>query len=317
MREAIYKSWIDKLIAKKHSANTITFTHNNIYVMPSFLGLCFLGFALLNFIIGINYQNNLILGVAYLMLMLQISSLFYGYFNLHGAKLELLDITSNFFGNHNECKFKVYSSKPVYSLSVLSADWDGYGFEQENLADSSSAHLVRLNQKKRGKYSGGKFKIHSNYPFGLVNVWSYLLTDKSFFTYPAPHKCELSLHESVNMSDNDTELLANKSDSLDEFSGLKPYQKGMSRNRISWRHFAKNQELLVKDYVGDSHGVSLVLDFNLMEGTKESRLSQLCFQVLEADRLGYEFALNLPNGYTPPSDTEAHVVKCLENLSEC
>ncbi|MDK1288004.1 DUF58 domain-containing protein [Pseudoalteromonas umbrosa] len=316
MRKAIYKGWIDKLIAKKHSANIITFSHNNIYVMPSLLGLGFLSFALLNFILGINYQNNLILGVSYLMLMLQISSLFYGYFNLHGVKLELRDIKSNFYGNHNECKFKVYSQKPIYSVSVVSADWEGHGFEQENIFETSFVQVVRLNQKKRGKYSGGKFKIYSNYPFGLVNVWSYLLTDKSFFTYPAPLKSELSLHESIDMSE-DTELLANKSDSLDEFSGLKPYQKGMSRNRISWRHFAKSQELLVKDYVGDSHGVSLVLDFNMMEGTKESRLSQLCFQVLEADRLGYEFALHLPNAYTPPGNSEAHVVQCLESLSEC
>ncbi|ESP93410.1 MULTISPECIES: DUF58 domain-containing protein [Pseudoalteromonas] len=316
MAKSLYKGWIDKVIAKKHSANSITFSHDNIYVVPSLRGLFFLLFALLNFIIGINYQNNLILGVAYLMLMLQISSLFYGYFNLHGLKLELLDVKNNYSGNHNDAKFKLSASKEVFSLSISNANWQSSGVLDKNIFESTSSLVVNLSLEKRGKYTGGKFKIHSCYPFGLVNVWSYLLSDKTFYVYPTPLKCELDLRESID-SDDDTDVIAQKSDSLDEFSGLKPYQQGMNRNRISWRHFAKNQELLVKDYVGDSHGITLVLDFSMIEGTKETRLSKLCHQVLEADRLGHEFALKLPGNHIPAASGERHAVQCLESLSEC
>ncbi|KZN60171.1 hypothetical protein N473_24645 [Pseudoalteromonas luteoviolacea CPMOR-1] len=311
-----YKQWVEKVITKKHSANSITLAHNNIYVVPSLRGLYFLVFALLNFIIGINYQNNLILGVSYLMLMLQISSLFYGYFNLHGVKLDLLDIRSNFCGNHNEAKFRVSSKKNVISLSVNSAQYDSDGLTECNLFEPTSGQVSALSLQQRGKYKGGKFKIHSCYPFGLVNVWSYLVSDKTFYVYPSPQKCPLDLHEAQDLGDH-TELLAKRSDSLDEFSGLKPYQKGMNRNRISWRHFAKNHELLVKDYTGDNHGISLTLDYSLVEGSKETRLSKLCYQVLEADRLGHEFALQLPGYHIQASNGEKHVLACLESLSEC
>lgn len=204
----------------------------------------------------------------------------------------------------------------MISLSVNSAEYDSDGLTECNLFEPTTGQVSALRLQKRGKYQGGKFKIHSCYPFGLVNVWSYLVSDKTFYVYPLPLKCPLDLHEVQDLGE-DTELLAKRSDSLDEFSGLKSYQKGMNRNRISWRHFAKNHELLVKDYAGDNHGISLTLDYSLVEGSKETRLSKLCYQVLEADRLGHEFALKLPGFHIQASNGEKHVLACLESLSEC
>ncbi|KZN64393.1 DUF58 domain-containing protein [Pseudoalteromonas luteoviolacea] len=311
-----YKDWLNGVITKKHSANTITLSHENIYVVPSKSGFLFLFFALLNFVIGINYQNNLILGVAYLMLMLQISALFYGYMNLHGMRLELLDIQSNFVGNHNLAKFRITPSAEVYSLNIFHSEFDNLDFRNKHFDVKPQNQIIKLHLERRGKYSSGKFKIQSSYPFGLVNVWSYLLPNKQFYVYPAPLKCELDIQSSLE-ADTDTGVKSKRSDSFEDFSSLTKYQKGMSKNRISWRHFAKSQELLVKDYEGEEQSISHVLDFFKVEGGKETKLSKLCYQVLEADKQGHEFALKLPNAYIKMGSGESHVTRCLEALSEC
>ena len=58
---AIKSTILTTLLKNKHKKNSITLTHNTIYVLPSTLGVYFTIVALLNFVMGINYQNNLIL----------------------------------------------------------------------------------------------------------------------------------------------------------------------------------------------------------------------------------------------------------------
>ncbi|TQF67354.1 DUF58 domain-containing protein [Pseudoalteromonas luteoviolacea] len=316
MISGAYKGWLNNIIAKKHSSNSITFSHDNIYVVPSKSGFLFLFFALLNFVIGINYQNNLILGVSYLMLMLQISALFYGYMNLHGLRIELLDITSNFAGQHNQAKFRITPSSDVFSLNIYHSEFLKLEFQNKHFSTKAHNQVIKLLMDKRGKYQSGKFKIQSSYPFGLVNVWSYLLPDKVFYVYPAPIKCELEIQSTLE-ADTDTGVKSNRTDSFEDFSSLSKYQKGMSKNRISWRHFAKSQELLVKDYEGEEQSISHVLDFHKVEGSKETKLSKLSYQVIEADKQGHEFALRLPAIYIKMGNGDVHVKACLEALSEC
>ncbi|MBQ4810563.1 DUF58 domain-containing protein [Pseudoalteromonas luteoviolacea] len=250
------------------------------------------------------------------MLMLQISALFYGYMNLHGMRVELLDIKSNFAGNHNLAKFRITPSSEVFSLNIFHSEFSNLDFQNKHLNTKTQNQIIKLHLEQRGKYSSGKFKIQSSYPFGLVNVWSYLLPNKQFYVYPAPLKCELDIHSSLE-ADTDTGVKSRRSDSFEDFNSLTKYQKGMSKNRISWRHFAKSQELLVKDYEGEEQSISHVLDFYKVEGAKETKLSKLCYQVTEADKQGHEFALKLPNGYIKMGSGEKHVTQCLEALSEC
>ena len=56
---AIKSTILTTLLKNKHKKNSITLTHNTIYVLPSTLGVYFTIVALLNFVMGINYQNNL------------------------------------------------------------------------------------------------------------------------------------------------------------------------------------------------------------------------------------------------------------------
>ena len=85
---ALKKLILNKLLKNKHSKQSITLAHNNIYVVPSQLGFYFIIVAILNFVMGINYQNNLILVMAYLMFVVMIIAVLLGYTNAKGLKLQ-------------------------------------------------------------------------------------------------------------------------------------------------------------------------------------------------------------------------------------
>ena len=90
----------------------------------------------------------------------------------------------------------------------------------------------------------------------------------------------------------------------------------MSIHRISWRHFAKNKELLVKDYQSPHKSASYGFDFDKVSGTKEDKLSQLSFLVVQAEIEQQSYALKLPNRLITLSHGNSHKKQCLEALSE-
>ncbi|WP_125717544.1 DUF58 domain-containing protein [Pseudoalteromonas rubra] len=315
MRRDWLQSWLADIIKRKHSAAQITLSHHNIYIVPSRQGAFFLCMVILNFILGSNYQNNLILGVAYVMLLLLVLALIYGYLNLHGLSIQLLDVKNNFAEKPVEVLIKLTSPHTCYSLDVASQAFD---FSDCNSHYSKGAQITSLflHPGSRGRYPLGRLKLSSNYPFGLVRVWTYLNVDRTFCVYPAPLACQLTFSEQEVTAEKG-QYVHQSTQSHENFDGLERFRPGISKSRISWRHFAKSQQLLVKQYSGDSFYSQHTFDYAAHDGPKEARLSKLCYQVLEADKQGDEFALRLSNTVQVAAGRgDKHREACLEALSD-
>ncbi|WP_261593856.1 DUF58 domain-containing protein [Pseudoalteromonas holothuriae] len=296
---------------KKHSANTILLKHNTIYVLPSTMGVGFIAVSLLNFLLGINYQNNLLLGVSYLMAMLLIVALLYGYLNLSGTQVKLASISSA------HCQTPPFVTFEVFNKNQL------FDFHIEHQYLLSHIHVAHIEQRQmiatplsytRGKHQLGAFKFVSHFPFGLVTVWSYLYSDKYIFSYPNPTSD--SQQHQLFTSTTQSDLNSTTAQSNDEFKQLIPYQLGMSMHRVSWRHYAKTEQLLVKDYEGDDSAHCLGFDFDQLQGTIEERLSKLCYLVLQAEENEQAYALKLGTQQFNTALGQLHKIKCLEALSE-
>ncbi|RJE77461.1 hypothetical protein BGP78_00195 [Pseudoalteromonas sp. MSK9-3] len=309
MRSRI-KYWFAKHVDQKHTADHMLFKHDSIYVLPSQSGLLFIGIMLLNFILGINYQNNLILAVSYIMGVLLVVSLLSGYINFNRLGLKLLSVNDNHEGVLTGARLELESTKERYNIIIKHID-TGSEVTVSEVFKNTIAHVAL--PYKRGVYTIGRFKIISHFPFGLVTVWSYLHSNKALHVYPLPKEEKTEIKHIFTGADGDTNV--NDVQAIDEFNELKPYQQGMSLNKVSWRHFAKNQQLLVKDYTSEQP-VSVGFDFDLITGNVEERLSKLCFLVVEASNNQQPFALKLPNATVPIGTGQSHRVKCLEILSE-
>ncbi len=79
--------WID---SRRPVANTHHLNRNNLFIFPSQQGLWFLLVNLLLWVLGTNYQNNLILALAFLFLTFFIVAILHTFTNLSGMSVKVL-----------------------------------------------------------------------------------------------------------------------------------------------------------------------------------------------------------------------------------
>lgn len=108
---------------------------------------------------------------------------------------------------------------------------------------------------------------------------------------------------------------AHRQAASDDFQGLRAYVPGDSPRRINWRVFGRRDELAVNHFDGASGGEALWLTWDEMPGDGEHRLAQLTRWVLAADHAGREYGLHLPGQSLPPGRGRLHREKCLRQLA--
>ncbi len=301
------------LLKNKHKKNSITLKHNTIYVLPSTLGVYFSVVASLNFVMGINYQNNLILFMAYLMFVIIIFALLLGYSNARGLTVSFKYAIDSFAPQTPQLVWQIAADDPCQSITL------SYPKDLKN-----ACYITRVKNEvikcqlslpytKRGCYKLKPIKIASNYPFGLVSVWSYIQPNKAVYVYPSIIKTTNQKHQNLVANNTDEGTEKHKGD--DEFESLITHLPEMGLQRISWKHYAKTQQLLVKQF-SDFKSADAQFDFNLVTGDTEQRLGQLCFLVCQAFESDINYSLKLPNKLITSNSGKLHHQRCLQALSQ-
>ncbi|GEK08962.1 DUF58 domain-containing protein [Pseudoalteromonas peptidolytica] len=308
------RAQVKQHIYKKHQSSELTFSHSNIYILPSKDGFFFVTVALINFILGINYQNNLILATSYIMAVIMVVVLFIAFFNFNNAKIQYLGAEDNFSPYHPTLNLKLSSSSEIQSLR-LTSEYNHTPSHIPIIQDEIQIALPITNLS-RGKYETGTIKIMSYFPLGLIRTWSYLRPNDVFYIYPTPLPLDEKEQQPSHIPDKN-ETLSQQQDSASEFDHLTLYQKGMSLSRVAWKHYAKTEQMLVKTHNSNGHfSNQTVFDYDLLLGTKEERLGKLCTQILDADKQQAHYAIKLKQLRIPLGSGNAHKQKCLEALSE-
>ena len=278
------------LLRDKHKKSQLTLGHSTLYVLPSKLGMFFLVVAALNFILGANYQNNLIHISAYLMLVLVLMSLIQAYTNMKGLTIEYQDAPDVFANQPISLTLSIRNRQRSSHAVVFS--WHG----NEHLVDLISQDTLNINlvgrKLPRGKYPLFRLKISSAFPFSLAQVWSYLEPNRSLYVYPATLAHQHPLGDYPSDSDEVSVSTMSKSGN-DEFDGLKEQKHQADYRRISWKHFAKREELLVKEFITDAQSAK-VLDYEQLSGSLEQRLSMMAYTIEQAKQSGHLIAIKIP-----------------------
>ncbi len=304
--------FINKLLKNKHKTNEITLRHNTIYVLPSRLGAKFLFVALLNFVMGINYQNNLILAMAYLMVVLLVFAILTGYKNLRGLSVKFNHVTPCYAPNQPSAHFSIKAKSACQGVAL------GYKNTKSQLIDVGNNEVVNthisLNVDKRGRYCFEKVQIYSSFPFGLVSVWSYIQPSDAIYIYPEPIDDPSLVFDTLELGDSEEHESQQKPGS-DDFHQLSPFIPGTALNKVSWKHYAKTQQLLSKEFTSHS-SAKMALNFNKLNGNTETRLSQLCYLVNKLTEQHVTFSLTLPNSEVASGYGLKHQKSCLQALAE-
>lgn len=306
-----HKAWLKKRIPPQQKQRL---SHRNIFIMPSRAGLGFILLTVCLWLLGINYQNNLVLGVAYLLLALMLIAILHTYANLSGLNFQIIGAEPGFMGGQGRVKLLVsrHSKRTYESIFCY---WDKGNDIAVSLVKQRQQEIsipVILNQ--RGLLHLPRLHVYTYFPLGILKAWSLLDMNIDVLSYPKPVDGKINL-SSAAIENEDPSTHTALTSGVDEFSGLRDYHPGDSLKRVAWRSLARGQGLATKEYESYAQD-SVWLDWLSLPGlAREERLSRLCGTVLQLEKSDAEYGLRLPGVEILPAQGVSHTKKVLMALA--
>ncbi|MFT7684790.1 MAG: hypothetical protein ACI9FB_000131 [Candidatus Azotimanducaceae bacterium] len=261
---------------------------------------------------AINYQNSLIFALAFLLLSMFMVSILHTFRNLSGLTIHRGHTLPAFAGEDVEFNIRL-SRGGVRTYEALVLGWDPDLMQGADLLNDDYEQTVKLyvQTKKRGVFKPGRLLIQTFYPVGLFRAWSWLDLGVSTIVYPRPVPGGAMPDSSTKSDDGVISL----SRGVDDFHGMRDYHEGDSLRHISWKSYARTDELLVKEFAANVDQRTW-LDWDQYQGVeKELRLSHLCHWVIELSKGTHSYGLRLPGLEFLPDNGLEHRAKVLHALA--
>ena len=255
-----------------------------IYVLPTRFGL-FVALLLMSMLLGaLNYNNNPALLLALLLATVAIASTFSAHLQLSGLRVDAV------------------SAEPVVAGATLrlriSLSRQDARARRGLQLQHGHAHLVEGDQievdldlptEHRGWLDLERIRISSVQPLGLVRAWSWVWPDTPLLVYATPEAQAPAIPEGGG-----DPLHTRVHASGDELHQLRPYRAGDPPRSIAWKHSARRDTLLVREYEKPV-GVDVLLDWRQLAPLPvEARIARLARWVDLAEREGRRYTLQLP-----------------------
>jgi uncharacterized protein (DUF58 family) len=311
MQRRFYR-WIDQ---RSPRASQVQLNRNNLYIFPNITGLLYLAITLVIWLLGTNYQNNLILGLSYLLVSIFVVSILHAFANLAGINVRVVGARSAFAGD---------PAAFILELSCINkAGCDNLQLRWQHGMPSSETQIVTLNHnepqhvivraqsQQRGYLRPGRLLVQSRFPLGIIRCWTWLNLDATALIYPAP---VITDEPHAQASDGREEGGASQRGG-DDFSGLRDYQVGDPIKHIAWKQYAQDKGLFTKEYEA-FFSAEKWLDWDSLSQPQELRLSGLCYWALDYERRQIPYGLRLPGLSLAPALGEHHQQAVLTALAE-
>lgn len=266
------------------------------------------------FVAGINYANNLLLGLCFFLASLTIIVIHHTFANLSGLKITAVKTIPTFAGEQAGFVIRLSSHSGRFYYSLL-VEWDGATVLVEELTHPQDITLF-LPTQKRGRYQPPRLKISTIYPLGLLRAWTWLDMDLQAIVYPKPMASDVLPAGAGGKNKQQGEQSQQRhQQGYEDFEGLKDFVPGEPLAHISWKHLARGQGLQLKTF-SEPIASSDVLDYQVLTGLdRETRLSRLAWWVERLSQQQQAFALRLPNQEIPVGTGASHREQCLTALA--
>jgi uncharacterized protein (DUF58 family) len=299
--------------ARRHGRDTlpVRIARNRIYILPTRRG-ALLGLLLIAMLIGgLNYANNLALGLAFFLSALALTAMHHCHRNLLQLEVDVQTTVDGFAKAMASIEFVLHNDapQPRYDIEI---SLDGANSLTTSIAAGARRReYLRIACGQRQVLEIPRFQLRTRYPFGWFRAWTYGQATITVHVAPAPK----GLREPPPAPSQNGELARSHGPGDAEFAGLRPYHPGDATKRIAWKSFAHGAPLAVQSFSGGGHRPD-VFDWRwLTDLDPESKLAQLCHWVLESDAENRRFGLWLPNQNIEPAAGVAQRRQCLRALA--
>jgi uncharacterized protein (DUF58 family) len=297
--------------ARRHGRDSLPIKINRrrIYILPTRFGVMLALTLVAMLIAGLNYNSNLGLAFAFLMVSVALVTMHHCNRNLLGLQVDVATEVDAFAGREASFDFVLQNDSNVDRRDVEIRCMSAGGIRSVP-ARSSESVPVAVPVLRRGVTRIAQFELRTRYPFGWFHAWTYVQGSLTAYVAPSPHGTrELpavgglgSVSRSETRGDED-------------FAGLRAYEAGVPLKHMAWKVLARGGEAAVRSYSSLAAQPEW-LEWSSLEGQgTETRLSQLCLWVLESEAAQRPYGLRIPGREIAPGRGAAHRFACLRALA--
>ena len=305
-------AWLNKRIPASAEQKL---TRRNLFILPTRFGVAYLFFVIVLFLLGTNYQNNLIMLLSYFLVSLFISVMLHSFFNLVGLTLIAKREIKGFAEDRIYLPVKLNSDKARFSIQ--------FNFETQDSVTVSkllplafatdNCVLIPYNAPKRGVYSAERVKVASEYALGLFTCWTKLDFACQCVIYPKPLALKLTAQAQGGQEQEQQGHALEQHG--DDFYQLKMYQKGEPLTQVAWKQLAKGQGMLTKSYQSMQGSETWLKLSDMPSNDLEKKLAYLCYLVQQYYHNDQCFGLDLEETIIAPDHSKMHLEQCLYALA--
>ena len=291
--------------------DSIVLDRRRVYILPTKTGVLF-GILLFILLLGsINYGKSLGFMLVFLLAAAGNVAMFSTWRNLAGLTLRAGGGTPVFKGQSVRFAVQLENTDAISRHSIaVSHDGDEYEVIDVPANGIAQAHF-KVQASHRGMQNSGKFRLYTSFPTGLFVSWTWIELNMSAVVYPSPvDKAELVAGGATQDGSE-----AYSGVGLEEFSGLRSYQRGDSWRRISWKASARSDVLYTKEFVGGRPEQVWIDWNNIIANDIEHRLSIMARLVIDAEAAANHYGVRLPGIEISPDAGNAHYHQCLRALA--
>lgn len=301
-----FERWLSRRIPSKeeHQLNS-----RNIMIYPTRFGLSYLAFVAIVFLLGTNYQNNIILLFSYLLASLFISVMLHSFYNFSQLRFFSKAHQQGYAGDDLHFPIQITAEKMHYDINLHFSDLTINSRVEKITHCPQGSQEMNLVYKsgKRGKHALGRVTVFSEYSLGIFKSKTILDFGHFAIIYPKP-KSLIAGQYQLSAQPDEPSIDSYQTSTIvgtDDFSELKSFVRGESRARTAWKQLAKGQGHYSKHYQA-SQGQLKWLKLNEMPSNDvEMKLSYLSFLVNELTATNQPFGLALS---TDSDDTSLNIM---------
>ena len=297
--------------ARRHGRDSLPIKINRrrIYILPTRIGLMLAVVLVAMLLAGLNYNSNLGLAFAFLMISVALVAMHHCNRNMMGLTLDVTTEVDAFAGRDARFEFVLQNDSNVDRCDVeiccLSASTI-----RSVAARSSESVAVAVPVPRRGISRFEQFELRTRYPFGWFHAWTYVQGSLTAYVAPSPQGSRILPAVAGSGSSSPSETRGDE-----DFAGLRAYEPGVPLKHMAWKVLARGGEAAVRSYTSLAAQPEW-LDWSSLPGQgTETRLSQLCLWVLESDAAQRVYGLRIPGKEIAPGRGAAHRFACLRALA--
>lgn len=238
-----------------------------------------------------------------------------GIINIKNLEISVLQVEDLYVNRYAKVKILVKNNYKGLFLFLLKLEFEDFDVSVDSLKGSViSEHFSKIFFKKRGFNCLEGIYVTSIYPFNFFIRRKFYTLNKQFLVYPEPKVPSEEFIKNVDNNQSDESFINNvlAHEGIDIYD-LRNYMKGDSVKNIIWKHFFRNEKILVKKYEATS--VKFVIIEIKNDHNIEMILSFATYVINDCCKKNIPIGVKINNTFIKPSTGLVHRNILLKNLA--